>query len=154
MTGTDHVIVTIVAKPSWFVTHWVFTFICVPVIAIAAFLVFRKWRKGSGIITPTDIEKARLQFKVFKKNWSVFRQNRLGFGGLIVLMMFVIMAVFAPLLVTVDDPANVQEPNVRDPDGGFYQLNPLPPSLTPSAYTGQLHPLGTDHKGGEARGPR
>lgn len=152
MAGTDYVTVTVAGKPSWFMEHWVFTFIGLPALIIIGYLIFNKWRKGSGLITETDIEKARLQYKALKKNWKIFRQNRLGFGGLIVLLIFVAMAVLAPVLVTVDDPANVQEPNVFETIDGVVvpvQINPLPPSLTPSKYTGQLHPLGTDHKGGD-----
>jgi peptide/nickel transport system permease protein len=145
MVGFDYVTVTVLGKPNWFLEHWIFTFIGLPIIAVVAILLFRKWRKGAGLITPTDVEKTKLHYKVLRKNWKVFRQNRLGLAGLIVLLIFVVIAVFAPWFVTVDDPSRTQEPNVLI-DGW---VNPLPPSLTPSPYTGQLHPLGTDHKGGD-----
>ncbi len=145
MTASDYLIVRVVGKPSWFMANLAFTFVALPILIIAALLVINKLRKGSGLITDTDVEKARLHWKVFRKNWKVFRSNRLGMGGFIVLLMFVAVAIFAPWLVTVDDPSRVQEPNVLE-DGW---INPLPPSLSPSPYTGQLHPLGTDHKGGD-----
>jgi peptide/nickel transport system permease protein len=150
MVGYDYVIVEIFGDPSWFMTHWVFTFFGIPILAAIALFMINKYRKGSGkglprLVTDTDKEKARLHYKVFRKNWDVFRRNRLGMAGFIILLIFVVIAVAAPLLVTVDDPANIQEPNVLV-DGW---RNPLPPSLSPSPYSGQLHPLGTDHKGGD-----
>ena len=150
MTGTKSIFVRVVPKPSIFVAHWLFFFIELPIIVLVALMVYSRWRKGSGIITKTDIEKARLQWKSFKKDWKVFRQNRLGFAGFIVLIIFVVMAVFAPLLATVPNPNSHEEPNVpnpADPRGMPLQQNPLPPSLKASPYTGWVHPLGTDHKG-------
>jgi peptide/nickel transport system permease protein len=150
MTGTKSIFVLVVPKPSILETYWVFFFIELPIIVIVALMVFSRWRKGSGIITKTDIEKARLQWKILKDDWKVFRHNRLGFAGLIVLVMFVIMAVLAPVLATVPDPDRHEEPRVPnplDPSGPPLQGNPLPPSLKRSPYTGWVHPLGTDHKG-------
>ena len=146
MVGTDYLIVRVLAKPLWVVEHWVVTFIGIPILIVALLLVFNKWRKGSGLITSTDIEKAKLQYKGFRKNWKIFRSNRLGFVGMIILLIFAAMAVFAPWISTVDDPANTQEPNIIV--GGVpIQLNPLPPTFSESPYTGIVHYWGTDHKG-------
>ncbi|MBU1158982.1 MAG: ABC transporter permease [Candidatus Thermoplasmatota archaeon] len=89
-----------------------------------------------------------MQLKNLKKTWKVFRSNRLGFTGFIVLAIFVVMAIFAPWLSTVPNPdhyTNFEEN--RFVDGVAVLLNPLPPSLTPSSYTGLIHPFGTDYKG-------
>jgi peptide/nickel transport system permease protein len=146
MVGTDYVLVTVLSKPLWVADHWIVSFIGLPIMIIAVLLVFNKWRKGSGIITSTDVEKAKLQYKVFRKDWKIFKSNRLGFAGLIVLIIFGVMAVFAPWISTVDDPANVQEPNIIV-DQVAIQLNPLPPTFSKSVYTGIPHYWGTDHKG-------
>jgi peptide/nickel transport system permease protein len=61
--------------------------------------------------------------------------------------MFVVMAIFAPLLATVPQPTMLdnREPNHLK-DSPPLQ-NPLPPSFKPSSYTGLTHPFGTDHIG-------
>lgn len=90
-------------------------------------------------------EKYKLIWKSTMKTWKVFKANRMGFGGLVTLIAFVIMAVFAPWLSTVRNPDNFQnfEPNIFEDDW----VNPLPPSFSPSPYTGLIHPFGTDNKG-------
>jgi peptide/nickel transport system permease protein len=150
MVASKSIFVRVVPKPIFIVAHWIFTFIELPIILIAAFIVIGRLRKGAGLVTKTDVEKARLQYKTFKKDWKVFKANRLGFSGLLVLLMFVAMAILAPVLSTVPNPDKHQEPNVPnpiDPQNLTLQQNPLPPSLKKSIYTGWVHPLGTDHKG-------
>ncbi|MBU0684658.1 MAG: ABC transporter permease subunit [Thermoplasmatota archaeon] len=139
------VVVNVIKAPSFFAKHWISIFIELPVAVIIAYLIYNKWRKGAGIITKMDVDKARLQWKTFKKTWKIFRANRLGFSGLIVLVAFVMMAIFAPLLSTVPHPDRLEnhEATLRDENW----TNPLPPSLKKSPFTGLVHPLGTDHKG-------
>ncbi len=144
-SNSEIVVITIVKAPSFFVKHWMFTFIELPVILIAAYLIYNKWRKGAGIITKTDVDKARLQWKTFKKTWKIFRSNRLGFGGLVVLVGFVVMAIFAPYLSTVPNPDELDNYEHNHLDQNW--SNPLPPSFDRSPFTGFVHPFGTDHKG-------
>lgn len=40
-------------------------------------------------------ERLKLTWKTTKKTWKIFRSNRMGMAGLIILLFFVIMAVFA-----------------------------------------------------------
>lgn len=144
--SNSHVItVTVKRQPYFYEEHWMFAFIGLPIITVIALAIFGKWRKGAGLVTPTDIEKAKLQWKNFKKNWSIFKANRLGFAGLITLFVFVGMALFAPWLSTVPSPTKLEnhEPTI----GSVGWTNPLPPSFDKSPYTGFVHPLGTDHKG-------
>jgi peptide/nickel transport system permease protein len=150
LSNTQSVSVNVVPKPSFILKHWAFTFIGIPIILVAAFVLIGRWRKGAGLITKTDVEKARLQWKTFKKDWKIFKANRLGFAGLLILIMFVLMAFLAPVLSTVPNPDKHEEPRVEnplDPTGPPLQVNPLPPSLKKSIYTNWTHPLGTDHKG-------
>jgi len=150
LSNTQSIFVNVVAKPNFFVRHWALTFIGIPIILVAAFVIIGRWRKGSGVITKTDVEKARLQWKTFKKDWKIFKSNRLGYAGLLVLVMFVLMAFLAPILATVPNPDKHEEPRVEnplDPTGPPLQDNPLPPSFEKSIYTNWTHPLGTDHKG-------
>ena len=150
MVASKSIYVNVVPKPLFIVAHWIFTFIELPILLIVAYIVIGRLRKGAGLITKTDVEKARLQYKTFKKDWKVFRANRLGFSGLIVLVMFVMMAILAPVLSTVPNPNEHEEPNVPDPidrNLPYLQQNPLGPTLKKSIYTNWTHPLGTDHKG-------
>jgi len=140
---TGYMIVNIQKEPSFVIKNWVVFFIILPIVLIVAYLVVSKFRKGSGLWTETDSEKARLQIVNFKKTWKVFRSNRLGMAGLIALTIFVVIAVAAPWMSTVSDPMNQKEDNHIAQDW----VNPLPPSLTPSPYTGLRHPFGTDNVG-------
>ncbi len=124
-SNTQSIFVNVIPKPSFFMKHWVFTFIGIPIMLVAAYILIGRWRKGSGLITKTDVEKAKLQWKTFKKDWRIFKANRLGFAGLLVLVMFVAMAFLAPVLSTVPNPDKHEEPRVDNPDPS------LPPILCP-----------------------
>lgn len=70
-----------------------------------------------------------------------YRRSKAGVAAFAVFVAMALIALAAPLLSTVQDPAN---PNNYEfpvlPD----RRNPLPPSIDPSPYTGYRHPLGTD----------
>jgi peptide/nickel transport system permease protein len=107
-------------------------------------LVRKRMREGT-FITVTDRQTMASWWKSSKKTFGLMRQNRLGFGGLIVLVAFVVMALLAPLISTVPDPDVYTNWEPSYYDIGY--VNPLPPSFTPSEYTGFIHLLGTDYKG-------
>ena len=67
--------------------------------------------------------------------------------AVVALLTMLVAGLLSPFLSTVQDPhaLSSHEPNIVAE--GW--LNPLPPSLTPSPYTGFTHPLGTDHAGGD-----
>ncbi|OGS44327.1 MAG: hypothetical protein A3K76_02340 [Euryarchaeota archaeon RBG_13_57_23] len=77
------------------------------------------------------------------KMWKIFRSNILGFSGFAMLLAFVVMAVFAQFLVTVQNPTDpaFYEPGVPGRD------NPAPPIWEASSITGLWHPFGTDNIG-------
>lgn len=141
--GFTEIVVHVRNQPSFIEKNITFFVFWLPLIIIAALLITRKLQKDRTLITKTDIEKGKLQYKNMRKTWKIFRSNRLGFGGLIVLLIFAVIAMFAPLLATVSHPTQTLEPT-RIQDNW---INPLPPSLKPSPFTGLVHPLGTDHKG-------
>ncbi len=143
--GYDNVTVNIKRLPYFYEEHWVLVFIVTPLLIIAAVWLILKYRRDKALITATDKEKARLQVKNMKQTWRIFKANRLGFAGLIVLIIFVLMAIFAPYISTVPDPNRQENLEGNVPTAGW--LNPLPPSFSPSPYTGLTHPFGTDHKG-------
>ena len=94
-----------------------------------------------------------------KRIFADYRKSRTGMIALIVLLAFVVIALFAPLLSTVGDPHKVE--NWEENDEGLRWFNPHPPSLSPSPVSGLRHPLGTDLYGQDvysmmvygARGP-
>ena len=152
----DDVNIRIVAKPTFVSQHWMLLFIDIPIIIIAVLFTVSKYRRDRSLFTSTDAEKVKLQWKGFKKNWKIFAANRLGFAGFIVLVIFAIMAVFSPWLSTVADPNKLENqeptllpgnPTLKPEHSVTGWVNPLPPSLTPSSYTGIRHLFGTDHKG-------
>lgn len=73
------------------------------------------------------------QFKIYKKRviafWDVFKRSKIGLTGIVIIIIFILMAVFAPTI----SPCDPREPgkDVRD--------IMAPPS--------KEHPLGTDHMG-------
>ena len=115
------------------------------VVAIVVFMVARKLRREGTLVTETDRNMMKLWWKNTRRIMRLMKQNRLGFAGLIVLIGFVVMAVFAPWISTVPDPITYTNWEPNYPTIGY--MNPLPPSLTPSEYTGLVHPFGTDYKG-------
>lgn len=151
--NTDTVDVVIQGQPSPIAKYWFWIFVVAPIVLAVIWIVVSRLMRGTGFITPTDVEKARLQWKGFKKNWRVFKENKLGYAGLIVLIIFVVIAAIAPILTTdltgIHNPQNDVEPNQPgDPNTTADDwFNPLPPSLTPSPWTGYRHPFGTDIAG-------
>ena len=139
------VYVLVSKEATWLSENW----LNLTITAIVALIIFRfasrKLKKDRTFLTSSDREKFKLQLKSFKKTWDIFRANRIGMTGFVALMIFIIVAIFAPWMSTVQTPNTPDnaEPVVLVDDW----VNPLPPSMTPSPYTGLLHPLGTDHKG-------
>ena len=87
---------------------------------------------GIGMLaSDTRKEKVRLLVKDARRIWRGFRRNRSGMFGLTVLIVFTIMAVFAPILATHKNPSAMT----------WARVNPVyhPPSLG--------FPFGTDSNG-------
>ena len=143
-SSSDNMTIHVLRTPTYYEKHWVFLFIDIPMILIASAWCVLKYRRDKALVTPTDIEKARLQIKNLRKTWKIFRANRLGFAGFIILIAFIVMAVFAPLLATVPQPTLLEHREANHLYETPRLQNPLPPSLKPSYYTGLTHPLGTD----------
>lgn len=83
------------------------------------------------LASDTRREKARLLAKSVNRIWRDFRRNRGGMFGLTVLVVFAVMAVFAPFLATHKDPNAISWARVN------------PPYESPSAQ----FPFGTDSNG-------
>jgi peptide/nickel transport system permease protein len=68
--------------------------------------------------------------------------------ALIILLAILLCGLFADVLSTVPQPwaPEGRELNVIE-DGEVVWMNPLPPSLSSSPYSGMIHPLGTDYIG-------
>lgn len=71
-----------------------------------------------------------------------------GVAAFIILAIILLSGFFADVLSTVPSPweAESRELNVIE-DGEIMLMNPWPPSLSRSPYSGFLHPLGTDFQG-------
>ena len=93
---------------------------------------------------PTKISLAML-LRECRKLAGEYTRHRSGVAAISILAVILIMGLFADVLSTVPDPWLLEnhEPNLLDERW----FNPLPPSLSPSPYTGFLHPLGTDARG-------
>jgi peptide/nickel transport system permease protein len=144
LTNSTTIYMNVYDLPTWLERNWYKILLAVLIIIGISWLVISKFRRDKALVTKTDIEKMQLRIKSSKKTWKVFKANRLGFAGFIVLWVFVFMAVFAPLISLVPDPksSDYMEPTIR-PDW----VNPLPPTFEESSYTGLIHPLGTDSVG-------
>jgi len=140
-TASETINITIRRIPTFFEKNLLTLIVGVPLLIIAVAWVVTKWRRDHALVTNSDREKIRLQLKSLRSRARLFRDNKLGMGGVCVLVIFAVMAITAPLLATVKDPAGTLEPN----SGTIY--NPMPPSFSPSPVTGVIHPFGTDAKG-------
>lgn len=145
LTASDTLNVTVKRLPTFYEKHWILVFIETPLIAIAVIWLVFKLKRDKALITPTDVEKLKLQAKNMRKTWKIFRSNRLGFGGLIALIIFAGMAASSPFISTVPHPNSTD--NFEPTNLTAKWVNPLPPSFTPSPYTGFVHPFGTDAHG-------
>ena len=137
--------VKITTPPTFIDKNWFYMFVVAPIVLFIIYWVYSKLRRDRAFVTPADKEKMKLQMKNFRKTWKVFKGNKLGFAGLVILIAFLAIAILAPVMSTVPDPNDTgnYEPN----QSGDEWINPLPPSFDPSPYTGLRHPWGTDHVG-------
>jgi len=146
--STD-VVVEVNKLPTWLGQNWLKILLTVLVVGGVAYYLISKYKRDHALWTSADVEKLNLRIKEAKKTWKIFKSNRLGFGGFIVLVMFIVIGIFAPWLSTVQNPNLYEnhEPNLRESDGTWIQRNPMPPSLSPSEHMDIIHPLGTDYIG-------
>jgi peptide/nickel transport system permease protein len=144
LSSNDTVSITVTSVPTWLSKHSYGVTIGGAVIGITALYMAFRWRRNQGrFFTDTERDKMRLRMKNFRKTWKLFRANRLGFSGFIILCIFMFMAIFAPWLSTVQDPNLLES---RDSEQDDWE-NPTSPSFDRSPYTGFIHPLGTDNIG-------
>lgn len=75
----------------------------------------------SHLISDTRKEKVRLMARSARKVWRDFRRTKGGMFGMVILVIFAVMAVFAPILATHKDPNAIS----------WARINPAnhPPSL-------------------------
>jgi len=143
MQSKSNITIQVLAKPSWLENHWLGLVIGLAIAGAAATYIFLKFRRDKAIFTPSDIEKMQLRLKDTRKLWKSFRGNKLGFAGFVALVIFLVIAVLAPVLSTVQNPNTPANYEISRADWD----NPAPPSFDPSPYTGFVHPLGTDSIG-------
>lgn len=143
LVSNASLVVTARERLTWFENNWLGLAIGLGIAGLAALYVYLRYRRNKVVLTPADIEKIQLRIKDTKKLWHMFRSNRLGFAGFVVLLVILGIAVFAPVLATVDNPNLVR--NHESTRVGWD--NPSPPSMSPSPFTGFVHPLGTDSIG-------
>jgi peptide/nickel transport system permease protein len=87
--------------------------------------------------TPLWRVRLRLAWRSFKENWKLFVRNPIGVIGLVIILIFALMAISHPILMKY-----VWEPRVYDPVIGYDTAifaHPSPPSAS--------HLLGTDPLG-------
>ena len=79
---------------------------------------------------------------------SAYMKHSSGKLALIILLAILLCGLFADVLSTAPQPwePESRELNVIE-DGEIVWMNPLPPSLSSSPYSGMIHPLGTDYTG-------
>jgi peptide/nickel transport system permease protein len=79
---------------------------------------------------------------------GAYMKHSSGKLALIILLAILLCGLFADVMSTVPQPwtPESRELNVIE-DGEVVWMNPLPPSLSSSPYSGMIHPLGTDYIG-------
>jgi peptide/nickel transport system permease protein len=84
-----------------------------------------------------QLRRLRLYSRGFRESWGIFSQNKLAVFGLVLLLMYAIMAAIHPILMS-----SVWPNRIYNPDTGYDEMvfpHPSPPSST--------HLLGTDSLG-------
>ncbi len=147
--SNDTMIITVKRIPTWIEANWFKVFLTTLISVIVVVTVVRKYLKDGTLITKTDIEKTQLQWKNLKKTWRIFKMNRLGYTGFVILVAFVVMALAAPLLSSLmtgieGDPTRIR---AKEPFLPGEWESPFAPSLKKSPYTGYRHPFGVDGLG-------
>ncbi len=74
---------------------------------------------GSTEITSTPMWRVRLRLlrRSLKQNWALFRENKMGMFGLVLIAIFALMAISHPILM-----ATVWEPAIYDPLRGHHAV--------------------------------
>ncbi|MEW5747478.1 MAG: ABC transporter permease subunit [Candidatus Thermoplasmatota archaeon] len=144
LTNTSSIVVVAREPPTWLSQNWTWVAAALVTAGVCALEARRRLRKNGMLLTNAEREKLGLRVKELRRVWGLLRANTLGFAGTVVLTVFILMAVFAPVISTVQDPNLVV--NHEQTLEGLWD-NPSPPSLDPSPYTGFRHPLGTDSIG-------
>jgi peptide/nickel transport system permease protein len=143
LTNSKIITLTVITPPNWLERNWVAVLIVCVIGGLSAVVIQKRVKKNNGkLLNSTEVEKLRMRYKDMIRIWKLFKANRLGFLGFIVLCIFIGMAILAPVLATVKDPTN---PVNQEPSPGY--SNPAPPSFDPSPFTGFVHPFGTDSIG-------
>lgn len=72
--------------------------------------------EGGAAITSTPIWRVRLRLlrRSFRQNWALFRENKMGMLGLVLILFFALMAISHPILM-----GWVWEPAIYDPQAGY-----------------------------------
>ena len=134
ISASDTMTLTVTPPPTWLEDNWQGLATAVLLIAAVVAYIMFKLRRDKALITKTEIDKVRLQWKNAKKTWRSFISNSKGLAGLSILVVFVVMALLAqPLyaLGLIQDPSRVLEASTGEP-------------LEPPSWD---YLLGTDEKG-------
>ncbi|MGH8911944.1 MAG: ABC transporter permease [Acidimicrobiia bacterium] len=77
-------------------------------------LVIDELRGGEVMTTPLWKIRLRLFRRTFSNNWALFRENKMGMVGLVMIGIFGVMAIIHPILM-----ATVWDPDIYDPITGY-----------------------------------
>lgn len=133
-TATDTTLVAVLAVQTWWDRNSVKVVATSLVVGVAAIIVARRWVRNRTLITSLEIEKLQLRMRDAKRIMTLYSKNLGGKIGFAILMFFVILAVFAPLLITHEDPNSITWADVNE--------DWLPPSWLDD-LTNWTYPLGT-----------
>lgn len=118
ITATDTMTLTVMSHPTWLESNWQKLVLSSLIVGAAGLYLFMKYRRDRAIITQTEKDKMRLQWKNARKTWRSFVSNSKGLAGLTILAVFIVMALVAePLyaLGLIQNPSNVIESSTGDP---------------------------------------
>jgi peptide/nickel transport system permease protein len=132
--ATRGITVDIQREPTIVEKNWVLIFIVLPLIMIFGYALVGKLRRDRTLITSADVSKLKLAAKNALSVSRRFRKSKGGMIGLTILVIFVMMAILAPLIAskynTASLPANAprwidynlawQKPSLKYPFGTEY----------------------------------
>jgi len=133
-TATDTTLVAVLAVPTWWDRNSVKVVATSLVVGVVAIIVARRWIRNRALITSLEIEKLQLRMRDARRIMTLYSKNLGGKVGFAILMFFIILAVFAPLLITHENPNSLKWANE--------ETVWLPPSWLDD-LTNWTYPLGT-----------
>jgi peptide/nickel transport system permease protein len=109
LQGTWYVQVDVGTEPTWLEANWLMLLIVGLIVALVGQWTVRKYMRDKALLTPTDRDKLKLQAKSWKKLTTVFLHTWMGVMGVLIILFFLGIVVYAKVFVPYDPSVGSSE---------------------------------------------